>query len=222
MWNFQNLVGQRFGRLTVIEFAGYDNNGHHSMWLCQCDCGNMTKVLGCNLKKGNTTSCGCVHSEWAKKCFYRHGGGKTKLFRIWCNIKNRCYNKKVPAYKDYGGRGIKMCEEWKNDFVAFRDWAVKNGYDETAPKVKCSIDRIDNSGDYTPENCRWIDVYGQANNRRNNRLINYQNETYTMAQFCRMFNLPYGSCHYYYVYVGLTAEELIAKLSRNIEVKENG
>jgi hypothetical protein len=155
-------TGNRYGRLTVISFAGVSHD-RKAMWECQCDCGKKTIVRGKDLRNGRTTSCGCLVIEnlTVKKIAKTHGLCDCRLHRIWTNIKTRCYNQNSPDYKYYGGRGIKMCNEWKEDFKAFYDWAMENGYSEDL-----TVDRIDTFGDYEPINCRWITIQEQQKNRR--------------------------------------------------------
>lgn len=152
-----NLVGKRFGKLTVIERAGESKSGNVK-WLCECDCGNKTIVVGSFLKNGNTRSCGCGKIKHREK--------DKRLYSVWANMKNRCYNPHDIAYHIYGGRGIRVCDEWRTDFDAFKSWAIENGYDKDALYGKCTIDRIDVDGDYCPSNCRWVDMKTQAQNKR--------------------------------------------------------
>jgi hypothetical protein len=153
------ITGMRFGRLSVIERA--ENNAHHqTMWRCICDCGNEVIIRGINLTSGNTTSCGCYHSERVIESHSKHGYSNGKLYNVWRSIKDRCNNIRSKAWKYYGGRGIKVCEEW-NQPEAFIEWAVTNGY-----KDGLTIDRIDNNKGYEPSNCRWVDMKTQNRNHR--------------------------------------------------------
>lgn len=155
-----DLTGQRFGRLVVVERAGTSRN-RQAMWRCRCDCGKKIAVQGYHLRTGHTQSCGCFHRDQTKRANTTHGEEGTRLYGIWRGMKSRCYNPNVQKYKDYGGRGIKICEEWLDDFQAFYDWAMSHGYTDAL-----SIDRIDVDGNYEPSNCRWATAKEQRHNRR--------------------------------------------------------
>lgn len=170
----KDLTGKRFGRLTVLKEAGRSKD-RQIIWECICDCGNTTLVKAGNLTSGDTKSCGCLHKE--KFTNFKHGQRHTKLYGVWCGIKARCQNPNSTSYKDYGGRGIKICEEWE-DFTNFYSWAIANGY-----KNGLTIERKDNNKNYSPSNCKWATYKEQANNKRNNVYFTYQGETKTLAQW---------------------------------------
>ena len=160
----KDLTGQRFGRLVVIERVG-STAKREATWKCLCDCGRTTISPGYNLRSGNTKSCGCLNSDESAKRSTTHSMSRSRLYGVWSGMKFRCCCSSGPRYHQYGGRGITICTEWLNDFQAFYDWAMANGYDENAPKGKCTIDRIDNDKGYSPDNCRWVDMKVQRHNR---------------------------------------------------------
>lgn len=159
------LSGQRFGRLLVIRREGSRNG--RATWYCKCDCGNYKVVIGKNLKNGKTSSCGCLHKELLSKRSKTHGMTGKRLYRIWHDMKNRCEYSKDKKYSYYGGRGIKVCNEWSSNFESFMTWALSNGYNDLL-----TIDRINNDGNYEPNNCRWITMKEQCSNRRKRGTVN--------------------------------------------------
>ena len=188
-YNFHDLTGMQFGSLSVISVS-YRKNGK-VYYLCQCVCGKRKVVVGSALKSGNTRSCGCKKKEFSSQALLTHGGANTRLFRIWTSMKNRCYNPNdESSFLQYGGRGITVCKEWSDSFEAFRNWALSNGYDENALRGECTIDRIDVNGNYCPENCRWVSMKEQANNKRNNHKIEYNGETHTISEWCTLLHIP--------------------------------
>ena len=156
----KDLTGQRFGRLTVVGSAPA-TRGRHLQWRCSCDCGRETTSTSYKLTSGYKKSCGCLTRESARDRHYKHGGKGTRLYNIWKNARQRCRNPKNPDYKKwYGSRGIQFAKEW-DDFGAFREWALANGYNE-----RLTLDRIDPNGDYAPSNCRWATAKEQRQNQR--------------------------------------------------------
>ena len=143
-----DITGQKFGRLMVLSDTGKKSRGHR-IWLCRCVCGQLIEVLSDRLRSSHTKSCGCLRKE------IKHGDScgekKSRLYRIWTDMKSRCLNPKHQSYKYYGGKGIKICDEWKNNYLAFKSWALSFGY-----RQNLSIDRINSDGNYCPENCRWL------------------------------------------------------------------
>lgn len=198
MSKLNDLTGQRFGRLTVLARADdyVSSSGRHRvMWQCQCDCGKQIIAIGNNLTRGKTTSCGCYRRDVAIQSHLTHGESNTKLYGVWLAMRNRCNNPSVDAYPDYGGRGIKVCDEWNDNFQTFRDWAYASGYAPDKDGHDCSIDRIDTNGDYEPSNCRWIGGVAQANNRRSNRLYTYSGVTHNIKEWADLYGLPYQRLH---------------------------
>ena len=179
---FQNLKGNIFGKWTVLMYLG------KRMWLCRCECGKEKSVNSSNLLSGKSLSCGCGKN----KDKIIHHKSSSRLYNVWRGIKTRCYNQNSTKFYLYGGRGISMCDEWKNNFEAFYYWAINIGYIEDAEYGQCTIDRIDNNGNYEPKNCRVTNLFIQANNTRKNRIITYCNQTHTLAEWMRILNLSRG------------------------------
>lgn len=163
-----DLTGHRFGKLTAV--YPVPDKSHRARWHCVCECGNEKDVLQQNLTNGHVRSCGCIHSEVNKEKIERynssigresHHNTKSRLYRIWIGIKSRCFVQTASNYKNYGQRGISVCDEWVNSFSAFSKWAIQNGYNDSL-----TIDRINADGNYCPENCRWVTMSIQEFNKR--------------------------------------------------------
>ena len=179
-------------RITVIEKGKTitTSNGQRKLyWKCKCECGKEFESTGAHVRSGDCKSCGCYQRENAKECHTIHEGRYTRLYKVWIGMKKRCDSPSNPAYHNYGGRGIKVCKEWY-DFSIFRDWAMGNGYDETAKHGECTLDRIDNNKDYMPSNCRWVTMQEQSNNKRTNRFVEFQNETKTISEWSKVVGIP--------------------------------
>lgn len=187
-----NLIGKVFGNLIVIKEGKNKKhpNGHESTtWICQCSCGSILSVETQSLISGNTSSCGCFRRLYSKEKMTIHGKYGERIYRIWSNMLRRCDYEKHVSYKNYGGRGIKVCDQWRGEhgFEDFYKWAVDNGYSDGL-----TIDRIDVNGNYEPDNCRWITNAEQQNNKRNNNRISYKGEVKTLAEWCRELNIEYS------------------------------
>ena len=185
MSRYVSLVGQRFGRLTVLEEVGRNHYG--IIYKCECECGNIKEYTAVRLRSKNVQSCGCLR----KDRFKTHDLSKTRLYQIFQGMKKRCYNENAQYYAIYGGRGIKICDEWLNDFKTFYDWSNKNGYED-----HLSIERINVNGDYEPLNCCWIELNKQAKNRRNVKSIEYEGEVHTVRDLALKVGMEEGTLAY--------------------------
>lgn len=181
----KNLEGKRFGKLTVIA-RGENTKSGKSQWICVCDCGNRKSkpVTAYDLESGKVQSCGCLYKESNKGRNTTHGKTYTRLYRIWCSMRQRCSNPTNQAFGKYGGKGVAICEEW-GGFQVFCEWALANGYADNL-----TIDRKDNSKGYSPENCRWATMKEQQNNRTNNRRITINGEVRTISEWSEITGIP--------------------------------
>ena len=184
-------VGQHIGNATVIErLPKKKGRGFPRLLKLQCDCGNIFTTSEWKISSGHTKSCGCYRKENAVSMFTKHGHSYERLSRIWRNMKDRCGNRNSPDYVNYGGRGIEVCKEWIKSFLAFYNWAICNGYSD-----KLSIDRVDNSKGYYPENCRWADKKIQSRNRRSNKIIEFNGEKRTLIEWCEIYGMKYSTVY---------------------------
>lgn len=210
MVNTIDRTGQKFNMLTVVRRVPSER----ARWECVCDCGNITFVSGSNLVCGAVKSCGCLKKKG--------NGGKhhkcyTRLYHIYAEIKTRCYNPNSQPYSRYGGRGIVMCDEWRNSFESFYEWAIKNGYSD-----ELTVDRIDNNGIYSPENCRWATDVEQANNRRSCIMITREGKTQSLKQWCEELNVSYKTVHVRYRILGWNIEDALTRPIRKGRLKDSG
>lgn len=188
---YKDLTGQKFGRLTVLRRVQdhyYPSGRHDVCYECECDCGNTVNVLSIHLRSGHTVSCGCYRVETSRDTFTTHGMTNTRLYSIWKNMRERCFNPNHKNFEIYGGRGITMCHEWVEDFANFAEWSVNNGYTE-----ELTLDRIDVNRNYEPSNCRWVTQKDQCNNTRRNIVVEIDGETKTLKQWCEFYGLKYGT-----------------------------
>lgn len=210
---FVDLTGKRYGRLVVLNKAAphvQPNKLKRTMWLCKCDCGSQYIAYGANLQSNHTQSCGCLQKERARESATTHGKSHTRLHRTWRHMVERCTNPNVRNYSDYGGRGITVCEEWRK-FDNFYQWAMQNGYYEDL-----TIDRINNNGNYEPNNCRFTDLTVQANNKRTNHLMTANGETKTLTQWANELGISYITL-LYRVRRGWSDEKAINTPARQIK-----
>lgn len=196
MTKMRDYTGERYGKLTVLEYVGTKRyrNGRATQWLCQCDCGNKTVVDSVSLKTGNTVSCGCHRRELSSKRMIErnktHGitiGSEEdkRLYRLWAAIKRRCYYEKCVGYHNYGGRGVRMCDEWKNEAAKFVEWCKSHGY-----KKGLEIDRINNNGNYEPNNCQFISKVENEKKKRNTIWLTIDGISKVCADWNRLMKKP--------------------------------
>lgn len=195
--HFEDLTGQKFGRLTVLRFiSASERTARQYDWWCKCDCGNEVKANAYKLKQGLQQSCGCLKEEMKPRLgeiTRKYKYSNKRLYGVYKAMVDRCYNKDNKRYRDYGALGVTVCNEWlgENGYDVFAEWAMNNGYQVDAEWGETTIDRIDATKGYYPENCRWITNLKQQNNRRYNRIYEYEGRKQTIAEWARELNLPY-------------------------------
>lgn len=193
--NVRDLKGQKFGRLTVLSIdLEKSNKGRKTYWNCVCECGNEKSIRSDSLTSKTrikTESCGCLHSEKARENIsknHSHKSSNTRLYHTWQGMKDRCYNKNSNSYNRYGNKGIVVCDEWINDFSNFKEWALKNGYDDNL-----TIERLDFNGNYESSNCTWITRPEQSNNRSSSIFVEYKGEKLNLKQWSDKLGIKYGT-----------------------------
>lgn len=213
--NDEKYRGMKFGRLTIIGFERIEQEYYNTRtarwnWICRCDCGNIISAVPSTVRNGHTQSCGCYKRdmtvEYNKKAKIVHGGRGDRLYHIWRGMKQRCHSETCKNYEQWGARGIAVCAEWREDYAAFRSWALSNGYSDDL-----SIDRIDVNGNYCPENCRWATATEQARNKRNNTYVEYLGVNKTIAEWADAQGIPYGSLYRRLFYDGWSVERALTE-----------
>lgn len=192
----KDLTGQRFGKLVVTKYYPVRSENRNRYYCdCKCDCGNTITVLAANLKHGKT-HCGCESNK--------HGLSKTRIYQTWIHMKQRCHNKNSTDYKNYGGRGIFVCDEWRSNFLNFYNWAMDNGYSENL-----TIERIDVNKGYSPDNCTWIPMEEQSNNKQKTIRYTINGETKTAKDWAKIYNIPLETLHARVGDYGMKPEEAV-------------
>ena len=184
--SFKNLIGQKFGRLLVVEYAGASRNGR-TLWKCKCECGQAATIRSDRLPNGNTESCGCLQRDRSSLSTKTHGMRQSPEYGVWTSMVQRCHNPNCKRYQDYGGRGICVCQEWRDSFAAFLSHVGPR------PSPSHQIDRIDNARGYEPGNTRWATIKENNRNRRNNRLVTYGGETLCLAEWSERTGIHAGT-----------------------------
>lgn len=179
MGNIKDITGKTINQWTVLKECGRNKSGG-ALFLCRCSCGIEKLVEGRSIRTGTSKCCG--HNRIAP-VHKKHGGKNERLYGVWNGMKDRCLNPNSKYFFRYGGRGITICDEWKNSYESFRDWSMRNGYNSTLPKYNCTIERIDNNLGYSPDNCKWASSKVQSNNRRSNHILTFNNVSHTITEW---------------------------------------
>ena len=211
----KDITGIRSGRLVAVKPVGQKHEKGPYFWECDCDCGGKAIVRVDRISKGTTKSCGCLLNERIQS-ITMHGESKTRLHKVWEAMHERCERPGGTYYKDYGGRGIRVCEEW-SQYTAFAEWARANGYDETAPRGQCTIERKDVNGDYCPDNCCWTTQKEQSRNRRSSRFLTHNGETHTVAEWAEITGIR-ARLIYKRLYAGWPTERALSVSASNRDV----
>jgi len=208
---WEEMIGKKYGRLTVIRKAPKGTKDRVAL-VCDCECGNQKIIRVGDIRSRKTKSCGCLRIEVTSKRFTKQGDTSKRLYSIWAGMKGRCSNKNIEEYKNYGGRGISVCEEWE-DYPTFKSWAISSGY-----KSYLTIERVDVNGNYTSENCTWILSSLQNRNCRNTTRYTIGEENKPLVEWCEIFNVPLSRAHKR-VYLGVepfTVEELYKRIRSEV------
>ena len=212
-YEFEDLSGRKYGRLTVLNRS--EQKSKRIYFDCICDCGNKITVRASDLKNGTAKSCGCIKKEKYKSGGYnlKHGCWKHPAYGVYSKMRDRCYNENVKSYENYGGRGITICDEWlgANGIQNFCKWADDNGYNKGL-----EIDRIDNNQGYSPDNCRWVDRFVQANNKRSSHFVDGFGMTKTIGEWSRLLNIDYDMI-YRRIKKNKTIEEIANEFNKSLK-----
>lgn len=203
MPKFTDLTDKKFNFMRVIEYSGNTKHGE-AAWLCECKCGTRKIIPGSKLRNGTTKSCGCMKRELCGVKNRTHGMKGTRLYNIWSKMIQRTTNQNDNEYGDYGGRGIGICEEWRNSFEFFMKWSYENGYADNL-----TIDRKDNNKGYQPDNCRWVTNKENCRNKRNNHCLTYNGQTKTITEWAEITGLGKEVIRYRIVKMGWSAEKAL-------------
>lgn len=186
--------GTKFARYTVIEKTDQRESGAY-LYRCRCECGTEKLITGTALRQGKVQSCGCLRKERQREAVVKHGDYKSRLYKIWDGMIQRCTNPNNKKYQYYGGRGITICTEWLNNYQAFRNWAIESGYDENAEQWACTLDREDTNGEYGPNNCRWVPQSTQMNNTSRCRIVTVDGVSRNMTQWAQELGVHRSSLY---------------------------
>lgn len=204
-YNDESWLGKKFGSLTVV---GFEHKDTYWKWVCKCDCGKEKSYLPQKLRNGTTKTCGCGKvercKEYTTKYRTKHGGRHERLYYIWRGMKERCHNPQNKDYESYGAKGVRVCEEWLNDFASFREWAVKNGYGN-----HLTIDRVNPCGNYEPMNCRWLTLSLQNRNKRNTIKIELNGKVVPLVAICEQYGLKYVTVYARIFRMGIPPEKAL-------------
>lgn len=212
MGKFIDIAGNKFNRLTALKRVGISNS-RKTIWLCKCECGNYTNVTEDNLKQGNVKSCGCLRGDF-NRSRATHRKSNTRLYNTWRNMKARCKCPTNPYYKNYGGRGIQLYNDWAK-FENFYNWSIENGY-----KDNLTIDRVNVNGNYEPNNCKWIPLSKQAYNKRDSLLFTINGEQKCLAEICKEYNVKYTTIYRRVTIGKMDIEDALAKSIKKRNEKE--
>ena len=224
----KDITGEKFGMLTAIEFShtkvSDSGKNRRTYWVFQCECGNIKVLRVDQVKSGNTKSCGCLKQitdreniKKAQKSNLKYNKdnplSKTNEYSRWRGMIKRCYNKNDSHYHNYGGRGIKVCDEWLYDFNAFYLWCQESGYSK-----ELQLDRIDNNGNYEPNNCRWVTAKNNSNNRSSNIHITINGVTKTVTEWCNYLNYDTKKAYYLHNKRNIPYEDIFSVLYAHTEL----